>query len=42
MLETSHAPTYCFPIADVRADLLEPSAARTFCELKGAAGTWGW
>lgn len=35
--ETSHAPTYYLPRADVRTDLLEPVHHRTFCEFKGVA-----
>ena len=35
-LETHHAPTYYFPVADVLADLT-PSPGRTFCEWKGVA-----
>lgn len=38
VLETSHAPTIYVPPADVRMDLLAPSAVRqTFCEFKGGA-----
>src|SRR4051794_963671 len=38
VLETSHPPTIYVPPADVRVDLLAPSAARgTWCEFKGAA-----
>jgi len=38
VLETSHPPTIYVPPADVRADLLEPSASRaTWCEFKGTA-----
>ena len=38
VLETSHPPTIYVPPADVRADLLVPSAARgTMCEFKGLA-----
>lgn len=36
VLETHHAPTYYFPLADVQADL-EPASGRTFCEWKGVA-----
>ena len=38
VLETSHPPTIYVPSADVRADLLAPSGARsTWCEFKGRA-----
>ena len=38
VLETSHPPTVYIPLADVRADLLVTSQARsTWCEFKGAA-----
>jgi uncharacterized protein (DUF427 family) len=37
VLETSHPPVYCFPPADVRADLLQPVPGRTVCEFKGQA-----
>ncbi len=37
VLETSHPPTIYVPPADVRAEHLEPSAQRTFCEWKGTA-----
>ena len=37
VLETSHPPTYYIPPEDVRADLLERSARRGFCEFKGEA-----
>ena len=40
ILETSQPPTYYFPAADVRADLLQASTHRTFCEWKGQAGYW--
>ena len=40
VLETSHPPVYYIPRADVRADLLTPSARRTFCEFKGMASYW--
>ena len=39
VLETSHPPAIYVPPADVRTDLLAPSAARTsWCEFKGHAG----
>jgi len=37
VLETSHPPTYYVPRADVRLDLVVPSARRTWCEWKGRA-----
>jgi uncharacterized protein (DUF427 family) len=38
VLETSHPPTIYVPRADVREELLRPSAARgTVCEFKGVA-----
>jgi uncharacterized protein (DUF427 family) len=38
VLETSHPPTIYIPLADVSADLLVTSQARsTWCEFKGAA-----
>ena len=38
VLETSHPPVYYFPLEDVRAGALTPSAGRTtFCEWKGVA-----
>ena len=38
VLETSHPPTVYVPPADVRAELLGPSASRgTVCEFKGVA-----
>jgi uncharacterized protein (DUF427 family) len=40
VLETSHPPVYYIPRADVRADLLTPSARHTFCEFKGLAAYW--
>lgn len=36
-IETSHPPTYYFPIEDVAARVLQSSAARSFCEWKGEA-----
>lgn len=35
--ETSHAPAYYFPPADVRFDHLEAAAGASFCEWKGVA-----
>jgi uncharacterized protein (DUF427 family) len=37
ILETSHPPTYYVPPGDVKMELLERTARRTFCEYKGAA-----
>ena len=37
VLETSQAPAIYFPPEDVRMELLEPVAKRTFCEWKGVA-----
>ncbi|MCA8920406.1 MAG: DUF427 domain-containing protein [Planctomycetes bacterium] len=37
VLETSHPPVYYFPPADVRTELLRPSAQQSFCEWKGRA-----
>lgn len=36
ILETHHAPTYYFPRADIRADLV-PVSGGSFCEWKGQA-----
>jgi uncharacterized protein (DUF427 family) len=40
VLETSHPPVYYIPPADIRMDLLEATARRTFCEFKGTASYW--
>jgi uncharacterized protein (DUF427 family) len=37
VLETSHPPAFYLPPADVRTELIEPVAHRTFCEFKGTA-----
>jgi uncharacterized protein (DUF427 family) len=37
VLETAGPPVYYVPPADVRMDLLQPSAHTTFCEWKGDA-----
>lgn len=37
VLETSQPPAFYLPPEDVRTDLLEPTATRTFCEWKGQA-----
>lgn len=38
--ETASPPAYYLPPQDVRRDLLEPAAGRSFCEWKGAARYW--
>lgn len=38
--ETSQAPAYYLPPADVRVDLLTRSAQRSWCEWKGQASYW--
>jgi uncharacterized protein (DUF427 family)/class 3 adenylate cyclase len=38
--ETRHEPVVYFPKADVRMDLLEPTAWRTHCPFKGDATWW--
>jgi uncharacterized protein (DUF427 family) len=40
VLETGGAPVYYLPPADVRTDLLEPTAHRSVCEWKGDASYW--
>ena len=40
VLETSQPPAFYLPCADVRTELLVPSASRTFCEWKGVASYW--
>jgi uncharacterized protein (DUF427 family) len=40
VLETAGAPVYYVPAADVRMDLLEPTAHHSFCEWKGEASYW--
>jgi uncharacterized protein (DUF427 family) len=37
ILETSHPPSYYFPLADVAQSLLETVPGTTFCEFKGYA-----
>ena len=37
VLETFHPPTYYLPPEDVRLELLQPAAGRSFCEWKGLA-----
>ncbi len=36
-LETSHPPSYYFPISDVAAGVLRPASQGSFCEWKGEA-----
>lgn len=38
LFETGHVPRYYIPSADVRMELLQPSAKRTVCPYKGEAG----
>ena len=40
ILETASAPAIYVPPADVRMDLLQRAAGRSFCEWKGAAAYW--
>jgi adenylate cyclase len=41
LLRETHFPTHCyFPKADLKDDLLIPSAFRTFCPFKGTAHFW--
>ena len=40
VLETFHPPTYYLPPEDVRTDLLQVGAGRSFCEWKGVACYW--
>jgi uncharacterized protein (DUF427 family) len=40
LFETKHLPVYYLPLADLRQDLLEPSATRTRCPFKGEATYW--
>lgn len=40
LYETRHDPVLYFPKADVRMDLLEPTAFRTHCPFKGDATYW--
>lgn len=37
VLETFHPPTHYLPPEDVRLELLQPAAGRSFCEWKGLA-----
>ena len=38
--EVPYYPTYYFPVADVRTDLLVPTATTTHCPYKGQAQYW--
>ena len=38
--ETRHAPVFYFPPEDVRFDLMEKTALRTYCPFKGDASYW--
>jgi uncharacterized protein (DUF427 family) len=38
--ESNHLPVYYFPVADVRADLLEATDTSTHCPVKGDAAYW--
>jgi uncharacterized protein (DUF427 family) len=38
--EHNHAPVYYLPRADVRMDLLKPTAHHTICPYKGEASYW--
>jgi len=40
LFETRHLPVYYFPRADVRMELLTPTAHQTFCPYKGKASYW--
>ena len=40
VLETSHPPTYYFPIDDIEMRYLRKGTARSFCEFKGRAVYW--
>lgn len=40
VLETSHPPTYYFPLKDVRLDLLLSTTGDSYCEHWGAARYW--
>lgn len=37
VLETSHPPVYCLPIADFKPGVLVPVSGTTYCEFKGQA-----
>src|SRR5215212_1114607 len=38
--ETRHAPVFYFPPEDVRFELMEKTAQRTYCPFKGDASYW--
>ena len=40
VLETRHRPVYYLPMANVRRDLLQPSAHGSYCPFKGKASYW--
>ncbi len=40
VLETASPPTFYLPLADVRAEFLEPAAGTSWCEWKGEARYW--
>lgn len=40
LFETRHLPVYYFPRADIRMDLLQPTAHATYCPYKGDASYW--
>jgi uncharacterized protein (DUF427 family) len=40
VLETSQAPAFYLPVADIDSELVVPSTHRTFCEWKGQAHYW--
>ena len=40
MREGDYAPRYYIPPADVRSDLVTPSATETYCPFKGKASYW--
>ena len=40
VLETSHPPSFCIPLADVDRTLLRQGAGSSYCEWKGPAAYW--
>jgi uncharacterized protein (DUF427 family) len=40
LFETGLPPRYYLPLADIRTDLLRPSATQTSCPYKGTASYW--
>ena len=40
LFETRHLPVYYLPPADIRMDLMTPTAHQTFCPYKGDASYW--